>query len=92
MIRTVIGIMVLLAAVLWLPLWLQLVLFAAAIIIGPYRFFFIIPAIVSDALYAPTSRLSISNHWVTIIVFGMLALHWGIMKVLRVPTVYGVEA
>jgi len=92
MIRTIIIIVLLLCAVLWLPLWLQIVLFAAAIVIGPYRFFMVIPAIISDALYAPSSHFSLTNHWMTVFVLAMLGLHWFIMKKLRIPTMYGVEA
>jgi hypothetical protein len=82
----------LLAAVLWLPVWLQIVLFALAVIVGPYRFFFIIPAIVSDALYAPSMHFSLATHWMTLIVLAMLGLHWVVTKSLRIPTVYGLEA
>lgn len=92
MIRTVIIIVLLLCAVLWLPLWLQFLLFAAAIIIGPYRFFMVIPAILSDALYAPTAHFSLTAHWMTLSVLALLALHWFIMKKIRIPTMYGVEA
>lgn len=92
MIRTIVGIVLLLAAVVALPVWAQLVLFAAAIVMGPYRFFFIIPAIVSDALYAPGSQWALSSHWMTLLVVALLGLHWIITKSLRIPTVYGLEA
>lgn len=92
MIRTIIIVLLLICAVLWLPVWLQVVLFAAAILIGPYRFFMVIPAIVSDALYAPTVHFSLAYHWMTLLVFVLLGLHWFIMKKLRIPTMYGVEA
>ena len=92
MVRTIIIIVLLLCAVLWLPLWLQIVLFVAAIIIGPYRFFFVIPAIVSDALYAPNTHFSLTDHWMTLLVLALLVLHWFIMKLLRIPVAYGLEA
>ncbi len=92
MIRTLIIIVLLLCAVLWLPLWLQIVLFALAIVIGPYRFFFIIPAIVSDALYAPSTHFSLTNHWMTLVALVLLGLHWFIMKKMRIPVMYGLEA
>jgi hypothetical protein len=78
--------------VLWLPVWLQVVLFVAAVLIGPYRFFMVIPAIISDAVYAPTAHFSLAYHWMTLFVFALLGLHWFIMKKLRIPTMYGVEA
>ncbi len=92
MIRTLILIALLLSAVLYLPLWIQLVLFVAAVLIGPYRFFMLVPAIVSDALYAPSMHFSLTGHWMTLIVLALLVLHWFIMKKLRIPTMYGVEA
>jgi hypothetical protein len=92
MIRIVVGIVILTAAVLWLPLWLQLALFVAAIILLPYRFFLVIPAIISDALYAPGSVWKISSHWMTVIVLVLLAIHYFIMKKLRIRTLYGLEA
>ncbi len=92
MIRTIIGIVLLLGAILWLPLWAQIVLFALAILIVPHRFFLVIPAIVSDALYAPGSHLTFTSHWMTLLVLAMLGLHFIITKSLRIPTVYGLEA
>jgi len=92
MLRTIIGILLLLLAVLWLPVWLQVVLFVAAILIGPYRFFFVIPAIISDALYAPGTAWSLTAHWMTLLVLALLAIYWLSIKKLRVRTVYGLEA
>ncbi len=82
----------LIVAVLYVPLWVQVVFFVAAIIFDPYRFFMIIPAIVSDALYAPGSYLSPAHHLMTILVLALLCLHYFIMKKLRVRTIYGLEA
>ena len=92
MVRIFLGILLLLAAVLWFPLWVQIALFVLAIIIVPYRFFLIIPAIVSDALYAPGSALSIRSHWMTLLVLTLLGIHYFIMKKLRIRTLYGLEA
>jgi hypothetical protein len=92
MIRLVVGIVLLIAAVLWLPVWVQLALFAAAIIVVPYRFFLIVPAIVSDALYSSHGVWNFNAHWMTLIVLAMLALHYFIMKKLRIRTLYGLEA
>lgn len=92
MLRTIALIALLIIAVLYLPLWVQLVLFVAAILIGPYRFFMVIPAIVSDALYAPGSWMNPSAHWMTLLVLGLLGIHYFVMKKLRIRTVYGLEA
>jgi hypothetical protein len=92
MIRTVIGIILLIATVLWLPIWAQLTLFAAAVVVLPYRLYVLIPAVISDALYAPTTRLSLSAHWLTLIVLTMLGVHWYVIKKMRVQSIYGLEA
>jgi hypothetical protein len=92
MIRTIIGIVLLLCAVLWLPVWLQLLLFAIAVVVIPYRAYILLSAIVSDALYAPTSHFSLTAHWMTLIVLAMIGLYWFIMRKLRVTPFYGLEA
>jgi hypothetical protein len=92
MVRSVALILILLLAVFWLPSWLQLALFVAAILIGPYRFFMVLPAIVSDALYAPGSYWHLSSHWMTLLVLALLGIHYFIMKKLRIRAVYGLEA
>jgi hypothetical protein len=92
MIRTVLWIVLLGAAVFLTPLWVQMILFVAAIISGPYRFFFVIPAIVSDAIYAPGSVFMLSSHDMLIFVLVLLLIHWFIMKKLRIRTIYGLEA
>ena len=93
MIRTIIGVVVLLCAILWLPLWLQLVLFALAVILVPYRVALLVPAIVSDALYAPTAHFSLYSHWLTLIVLAMLGIHWFVIRKMRVNSpFYGLEA
>jgi hypothetical protein len=92
MIRTIVGVTLLIVAVLLLPAWIQVVLFVAAIIVLPYRSFVLIPAIISDALYAPTSHISPSTHWLTLLVAALLAIHWYTMKKMRVQHLYGLEA
>lgn len=92
MIRIVGAIVLLLAAVLWLPLWVQIGLFVIAIIVVPYRFFLVIPAIFSDALYAPTTHFSLKAHWMTLLVLVLLGIHYFIMKKMRIRTLYGLEA
>ncbi len=92
MIRTIVGVILLIAAVVWLPIWVQLVLFALAISILPYRYFVLIPAIISDALYAPSTYFSFLTHWSTLIVLAMLGIQWYVMKKMRVQSMYGLEA
>ena len=92
MIRTIVGVILLIAAVLWLPIWIQVVLFAIGVILLKYRFYVLIPAIIGDALYAPSTHFSLSGHWLTLIVLAMLGIHWYVMKKMRVQSFYGLEA
>jgi hypothetical protein len=92
MIRTIAGIVVLILAILWLPIWLQIMLFAIAVTILPYRFFVLAPAIIGDALYAPTMQFSLTAHWLTLIVLTMLGIQWFVAKKMRVNAFYGLEA
>ena len=92
MIRTIVGVLLLIAAVLWLPMWIQVVLFAAAVIFLPHRAYILLPAIFSDALYAPSSQFSLRAHWTTLMVVVMLGIHWYVMKKMRVQHLYGLEA
>jgi hypothetical protein len=55
-------------------------------------FLALIPAIVSDALYAPGSVWKLSHHWMTVLVLAALLLHYLVMRKLRVRSTYGLEA
>jgi hypothetical protein len=57
MVRTIVGVIILIGVVVWLPIWAQLVFFAAAIILLPYQYVVLIPAVIGDALYAPTGQI-----------------------------------
>jgi hypothetical protein len=92
MVRTIIGVVVLLIAIICLPIWAQVVLFAIAIIFVPYRYYLLAPAIIADALYAPYTVWNIGSHWLTLIVLAMLAVHWFIIKKMRINAFYGLEA
>lgn len=75
MIRTAIAVVAILASILWLPLWVQLVLFVLAVIFTSYRLWLFVPALVADVLYAPTSSLSLFHFKMTIFV-GLLLVVW----------------
>ena len=93
MVRTIAGVIILIGVVVWLPIWAQLVFFAAAIILLSYQYVVLIPAVIGDALYAPTGQIfSLANHWLLIIVGAMLIIYWYVMKKMRVQRVYGLEA
>lgn len=92
MIRILAAIGLLIVAVVWLPVWVQVVLFVTAVILVQYRFFLVIPAIISDALYTSHSAWNIRSHYMTLLVLALLALHYFIMKKMRIRTLYGLEA
>jgi hypothetical protein len=92
MIRTLVGITLLIVSVLWFPLWVQLILIAVFILTDSSRYLVVIPAILSDALYAPGSVWNVSHHFMTLIVLVALGLYYIAVKMLRVRSTYGLEA
>lgn len=86
MIRTGITVIALSVAILWCPLWLQLVLFACGVWFFRYRILFLVPAIIADVLYAPTNGFSFHNLKTTLVVTGMLILWYVIMTQTRINT------
>lgn len=81
MIRTLIGVVLAIATVLWLPFWFQVVFFVVAVLILPYRLFLLIPAIVADAVYAPVHTLA--HLKMTFLVAAMLIIWYVIVTQTR---------
>lgn len=88
MIRTIVGLIVIIASILWLPLWLQIGLFVIAMITLSYRVLLLIPAIVADALYAPTQRLTITHFKMTAVVSVLLILWYLVVSQTRLGNYY----
>ena len=78
------------AAIVWLPLWVQIVLIVAAVAVLPYRAAVFIPAAFADALYAP-GTVSIMNLKYTLLTAVALLLYWTITTKTRVGELYAVE-
>lgn len=76
MIRTLLGVGALIATVLWLPLWFQLMLFVVGILVLPYRLLLLIPAVVADVVYAPEYTLGIAHLKMTLIVALLLLVQY----------------
>ena len=91
MIRTTLAIVAMLAAILWLPLWVQLALFALGVLVLPHRLALFIPAAVADAVYAPAG-VSIAGLKYTLVVAALVIVHWVIVHKTRVKDFYAVEA
>lgn len=90
MIRTIGAVVVLLGAVLFLPLWVQGVLFVVALIVVKHKSALVIPAIVADVLYRP-GGWSIGHSMTTLVVLGAIFLYWFLVTRTRIESVvYGV--
>jgi len=90
MIRTGLIVLGLLAAIVWLPFWVQAVLFVVGTIIAPYRLALFVPAVFADALYAPgTGSLMVAHYTIGVAV--LLVVHWILIKKTRVGELYAME-
>ena len=93
MIRTIIAVAILILVVLFLPVWVQVAFFVIAVITTRYRLMLFIPAVFADVLYRPVDSFSFSYIKMTLIVAGLLVLHWLIIKKTRFrQLIYGLEA
>ena len=89
MIRTAIVVLVLIGAVCFLPLWVQVLLCIVGLLAVRYYSALIIPAIVSDVLYAPTAHLTFSQMKLTILTSVVVALYWFVLHKTRIGEQYG---
>ncbi len=88
MVRTFIILSILCGAVVWTPLWVQIILLAVAIIVVRHRVFLILPAILADALYAPTRAFDLGIFQTTLAVAGILFIHWVVTSQTRFGELY----
>ncbi len=88
MIRTIIALILLIISILWLPLWVQIGLFVVAVLVVRYRTLLIVPAVFADALYAPTSTLSVGHFKVTMVVAALLVIWYIVATQTRLGTQY----
>lgn len=88
MIRTCIGLVLIIAAVLWFPVAFQMGLFVIGILLLPYRLLLLIPAVFADTLYAPMHTLSLGHFQMTLVVGGLLLVWFIIMTQTRFGTHY----
>ncbi|MBP6904891.1 MAG: hypothetical protein KBB91_02450 [Candidatus Pacebacteria bacterium] len=83
MIQTILAIVVLLGAVLWLPVWVQIVFFILATVVVRHRLLLLVPAIVADVMYAPNPSFAIEHFIMTGIVLGMLLVWYVVVHQTR---------
>ncbi len=78
---------------LFLPVWASITAFIVALFVAPQRLVLFIPAILSDVLYAPDSRIAPFAMLMTLFVAVLLVAHWLLVTQTRVlQIIYGVEA
>jgi hypothetical protein len=88
MIRTTIALLVTIVAVCWLPLGVQIGLFAIAIGVCSYRLLLLIPAILADVLYAPTASIAPNDLSMTLLVGGLIILWFVLTRYTRLGDYY----
>lgn len=91
MFRALVAILILICAILWLPFWLQIVIFAVAIILVRLRLLLILPAILADLIYAPTHNLSFVNFRVSLLIIAMIVLWQVLISQTRLADLYVLE-
>ena len=90
--RTLLAVLGLCAAVLFAPLWVQILLLMISVVIAPYRIALLIPAVLSDVLYRPQDEIALRYSFSTLFVVGVLVVYWLIITKTRVTTiVHGLE-
>jgi hypothetical protein len=90
MLRTVLYATAVLAAVVWLPWWTGSLLCLIGLAILRYPIALLVPAIVSDYVYAPhlSGWFFLHNHWSLCIVAVLLIVRYSILAKTRVGLLY----
>ena len=91
MVRTILLVLVLCAAVLFVPLWCQLVFFAVALFVTPYRIALLIPAFLADAWYTPTHSVGIASNMMVVGALVAIGLFEVLVRTTRISQYYGLE-
>ena len=78
-------------ATLFLPFWFQLILYVIFVFFIKYKYFMILPAIFSDALYSPEMSFGISNIKTLLIVLVLIVFYTLIIKKTRLGQKYVLE-
>ncbi len=91
MIRTIVAIAIIFFATFFLPFWIQIVLYATAIILVNHRLFLLVPALFADAWYAPVRDFSPMNNKTVLVVAVMIVLYLIIIRRTRITAQYGLS-
>jgi branched-subunit amino acid ABC-type transport system permease component len=91
MVKTFSALALLFIATLWLPIWVQVILYVLAVMFVPQRILLLLPAVFADAYYAPTASFSLYTLQTTLFVFALLCAHYIIINKTRIGLLYGME-
>ena len=91
MVRTILAVITLFCAALFLPFWLQVALYVVAIIFVRHRAFLLLPALLSDTWYAPVRSFTVSNNKTFLLVSVMILVYLLIIRTTRISERYGLE-
>ncbi len=89
MIRTLIAIVIIFLATLFLPFWVQIIFYILAVILVPHRTFLLIPALFADAWYSPVRDISPANNKTALLVLGMIIVYLIVIRRTRISQNYG---
>ena len=90
-ILSILGAILLCFAVIWTPIWVQIVLFVLGVWLLPVWIVLYIPAALSDTLYAPSSQFSPFIFKTIIFVVLLHIVQWIIITKTRAPFLYAME-
>jgi hypothetical protein len=91
MIRTLLFLICVVFATIFLPFWFQAILYVLALFFVPKKIFIILPAIIADAWYSPVRDFSFENNKTTVFVIGILIFYFLIINNTRISQRYGLE-
>lgn len=91
MIRTSIGIVLLIIATIWLPVWVQLLGYLVFCIITANPAALFLVAVFADRLYSPVSSLTIHNHYYLLYALSIYVIFQLAMRFTRLKHIYEME-
>jgi len=90
--RTVLTLLAICIATLYCPIWVQLAIYGSALfLMRKHRLLLLLPAVMSDAYYAPTVGIGFDTAKMTLTVSVLLIIFWLVTTKTRVREWYGVE-
>jgi hypothetical protein len=91
MLRTLLFLVFIVVATVFLPFWLQAVFYILALFFIPNKIFLLLPAMIADAWYSPVRTFSFENNKTTLFVIALLFFYFLIVNNTRISQKYGLE-